>query len=454
MLPAEYISVGRWGGVLGQVNWLLARVCEELAGVSNSSAASQQSLEKPASSVEQELLKIKTFFHDNDSPEGQAKHQRELEMQKAALALAASKAEEETTLQMQQAEARRQMEAHAVAKAEAQQHEQKLMHQREALCNELGLPLPLSAAFLALSNSVCMARIMNLNAHLSDEEGPQRSSGISSTQEEDDALLAEMKALSNEKKALGHQLLDPCITKVVPQSFLQLGGFAVGVSRSDAGIASLMSQLDWLVCRVRELQAEDVGKGSIEGASIEEKDVPTGGHAETVSHVTRKVIWPEGYSDEHVYSLRVPGSPSWHRDHVLAALAHMQKKLVGDREKEESTRAHGLLQKLEELKRSQRTVYGSKDLTAELREEQEKEAYFAAKEEAQRQKAEAELRKAEAPAARSNQVVSEASLAALGFAGEKPGNRRGDRSSAMGGPSEIDLSSVKKFRDATLGRAT
>ena len=136
---------------------------------------------------------------------------------------------------------------------------------------------------------------------------------------------------------------------------------------------------------------------------------------------------------------------------MLACLLSLRHRLLGDGREQQLAKAHGLLNKLEDMKRAlaagATASANAKGKTQDQLEEEEKTAYFAAK--AQRLLEEEEQRRAqqEAELARLQEEERRRKQDALRKPEPAGGHQRGRRTVG----SAADLNSAAKFRDATLG---
>jgi len=459
--PSEFLSVGRWAGVLGQVDWVISKVTEEWAEHESVLPLARRAPVED-SPVMKELLEIKLFYKENDSAAGRLRQQQELEAQKAAREEAIC-AEEQRDAQL---EAARQAELRYQQQRAADEDKiRSLAHLRDVLSRELGLPLPLAAAHMVVCNSATLALLVELNRLVESELGGEGEVDAGQQQQQQQQqLVTQIKALAADKKALSQQIVALNLGVLVPQDMPALLGAGMGAAAHTGNTNSIVGQIDWLVVQVRALQVADAGAG---GASMqvvergeEEEKAPAVDFAGTIDEASKQLLahivrLQEELGATYMASLHTSGSPAWRRDRVLACLLSLRHRLLGDGREQQLAKAHGLLNKLEDMKRAlaagATASANTKGKTQDQLEEEEKTAYFAAK--AQRLLEEEEQRRAQQEAERLTEQgrLQEEERRRKQDALRKPepagGHQRGRRTVG----SAADLNSAAKFRDAMLG---
>ena len=435
------------------MDWVIANVTAEWnATQEHLSLANRIPAEQ--SQTMKELLDIKVYFRDNDSAEGRMKQQRELDAHKVARDAAIQAENDREDAEKAAAEAER---VYQEKRKEEEIKARTIAHLRAVLCKELGLPLPLTAAYLTLCNAAILARIIGLNKAVTEAEGNVG-----------DDVLEEIKALAANKAKVSQQLLDLELGGTVPIELIELqratsGGVSTTSAEHERAL-SLVTQLDWLSIRVREMQIGAGGEGeeSVGGEDEEEKEQTPSlegtiqeASKQLVQYITKLQV-DLGKIPEQVASLNTPGTPAWRRDRVLTTIAVLRNKVLGGGREQELAKAQNLLAKLEDMKNALAAAASTKGkaLSAKQQEEQEKTAYFAAKAQRIVQEQEEARRLEEArlleEQRRKKQEREKAALESFeAIASRKPEFVRGVR----GGPADqsADLESMRKFRDKTLG---
>lgn len=451
--PTEYLSVGRWGGVLGQVDWVMARVLEEWDAQEEPLPLARRAPVEDSAAY-QELLAIKLYFKENDSAAGRLRQQQELEAQRAAreAAIRNEEAREAAAAAARAEEQRLQQQ-----RAESEEKERTVAYLRSVLCRELGLPLPLAAAHLVLCNSATLAIIVALNKAVA-ASGEGEAAAVAGSGAE---LVDEIKALAVDKKALSQQIVALGLGVLVPTDMPPGVGVAgLGIS-SDNNSAALVAQIDWLAAKVRELQVQASERGIEEEKTPQQQPLPAHESSEplqaTIDQASAALLQHVARLQEelgkHMASLHSPGSAAWRRDRVLASLASLRTKLLGDGKEQQLAQAQILLTKLEDMKKALAAASSSRSAT----DEQEKAAFFAAK--AQRLVEEQE--EAAREVARAQEV---ARLEELARSKEEERRRRQEALEALRQPEPVrrggerrgkagvdDLDSAARFRDSKLG---